>query len=181
MFFLRKSSLEQLPVAMSGVRMGERALQVGIADRSIAGAIAAKVGLSGSAAFAVTSEAKAAQARTAGANAGVLVDVHLTSLDTLPFGADAFDAVIVHTGDGSIPPVDEAGSVPLLREAHRVLRTGGRIMIIERRASGIAGLFQRRRRPLDSPATVASLTTAGFRAARPLAEREGYRFIEALK
>jgi hypothetical protein len=82
MFFLRKSSLEQLPVAMSGVRMGERALQVGIADRSIAGAIAAKVGLSGSAAFAVTSEAKAAQARTAGANAGVLVDVHLTSLDT---------------------------------------------------------------------------------------------------
>jgi hypothetical protein len=42
MFFLRKSSLEQLPVAMSGVRMGERALQVGIADRSIAGAIAAK-------------------------------------------------------------------------------------------------------------------------------------------
>ena len=49
MFFLRKSGLEQLPVAMSGVRMGERALQIGIDDRSLAGVIAAKVGLSGSA------------------------------------------------------------------------------------------------------------------------------------
>src|SRR5918993_5567672 len=105
MFFLRKSSLEQLPVAMSGVRMGERALQIGIDDRSVAGAIAAKVGLSGSAAFAVTSEGKAAQARTAGATAGLLVDVQLMSLDTLPFEASAFDVIVVHAGDGSLPPI----------------------------------------------------------------------------
>ena len=50
--------------------MGERALQIGIDDRSLAGAIAAKVGLSGHAAFAVASEGKAAQARSAGAIGG---------------------------------------------------------------------------------------------------------------
>src|SRR6188474_3391853 len=103
MFFLRKSNLERLPVAMSGVRMGERALQIGIDDRSLAGAIAAKVGLSGHAAFAVASDDKAAQARNAGAAAGVLVDVQASTLDTLPFAADAFDVVVVHAGDRSLP------------------------------------------------------------------------------
>ena len=38
MFFLRKSTQEALPVAMSGVRMGERALQIGIDDPAVAGA-----------------------------------------------------------------------------------------------------------------------------------------------
>ena len=35
MFFLRKSTLERLPVVMSGVRMGERALPIGIADPAL--------------------------------------------------------------------------------------------------------------------------------------------------
>jgi SAM-dependent methyltransferase len=180
MFFLRKSSLEQLPVAMSGVRMGERALQIGIADRSVAGAIAAKVGLSGTAAFAVTSEAKAAQARRAAASAGVLVDVQVTP-DSLPFAPDAFDAIIVHAGDRSLPPLGDAPGVALLREGYRVLRTGGRILIIEGGSRGITALLRPRPRGLDPAATVAALTTAGFRGARPLADREGYRFAEALK
>ena len=85
MFFLRKSNLERLPVAMSGVRMGERALQIGIDDRSLAGAIAAKVGLSGHAALAVADEGKAAHARSAGETAGVLVDVQVTPFAPLPF------------------------------------------------------------------------------------------------
>ena len=84
MFFLRKSSVERLPLAMCGVRMGERALQIGIDDPSLAGAIAAKVGLSGHAAIAVSDERTAAKARAAGATAGVLVDVHVTPLDSLP-------------------------------------------------------------------------------------------------
>ena len=181
MFFLRKSSLEQLPVAMSGVRMGERALQIGVDDRTLAGAIAAKVGLSGTAAFAVTSEGKAAHARRAGEAAGVLVDVQTTSLPTLPFAADAFDVVIVHAGDSSIPALGDAAGVPTLREAHRVLRGGGRVLIIEGGPRGITGWLRPRVRPLDPAATVAALSTAGFRAARPLAEREGYRFTEGLK
>jgi SAM-dependent methyltransferase len=181
MFFLRKSSLERLPVAMSGVRMGERALQIGIDDRSLAGAIATKVGLSGHAAFAVTNEGQAAHARRAGQAAGVLVDVQTTSLPTLPFAAEAFDVVVVHAGDRSIPAVGDSAGVPTLREAHRVLRSGGRLLIIEGGPRGITRWVRPRARLLDPAATVAALSTAGFRAARPLAEREGYRFTEGLK
>ena len=181
MFFLRKSGLERLPVAMSGVRMGERALQIGIDDRSLAGTIAAKVGLSGHAAIAVTSDRKAEQARAAGAAVGILVDVQVTPLDRLPFAADAFDAIVVHAADGSLPLLEDSAGVALLREGHRVLRGGGRVIIIEGGPRGIAGLLRPRRRLLEPAATVAAMTTAGFRAARPLAAREGYRFTEALK
>ena len=181
MFFLRKSNLERLPVAMSGVRMGERALQIGIDDRSLAGAIAAKVGLSGHAAVAVANEDKAAHARSAGEAAGVLVEVEVTTFAPLPFEGDAFDVVVVHAGDASLPVLTDPTGAPLLREAHRVLRPGGRILIIEGGPRGISSMLRPRTQRLDQAATVAALGAAGFRATRPIAEREGYRFTEGLR
>ena len=82
MFFLRKSTLERLPVAMTGVRMGERALQMGIEDPSLVGAIAAKVGLSGHAVIVVRDEREAARARSAAEKAGALVDVQVRRTPT---------------------------------------------------------------------------------------------------
>jgi ubiquinone/menaquinone biosynthesis C-methylase UbiE len=182
MFFLRKSSLELLPVAMSGVRMGERALQIAIDDASLAGAIAAKVGLSGTAAIAVADDASAAKAREGAAKAGALVDVHVAPLQTLPFADNAFDAVVVHAMGGLLTAMDEAMRVATLREANRVLRSGGRVVIIETGArGGLRGLIGGGAAPGDPKATVAALTTAGFRGARVLAEREGYRFVEGMK
>src|SRR5262245_54093595 len=96
MFFLRKSSLERLPVVMSGVRMGERALQIGVDDPTLVGSIAAKVGLSGHAAIVVGQERHAATARAAAAKSGALADVQVASLDALPFDDKAFDVVVVH-------------------------------------------------------------------------------------
>ena len=69
--FLRKSRIEPLPVTMSAVRMGERVLQIGVDDPALASAIAAKVGLSGNAAIAVTDDRDAARAHGAAAHAGV--------------------------------------------------------------------------------------------------------------
>ena len=131
MFFLRKSNLERLPVAMSGVRMGERALQIGIDDPSIAGAIAAKVGLSGHAVIAVNDDHTAAKARAAAAAVGVLVDVHVTPFDSLPFPGDSFDAIILHAGAAALQPLEGTAAVAILREGHRVLRTGGRMLVLE--------------------------------------------------
>lgn len=181
MFFLRKSSLELLPVAMSGVRMGERALQIGIDDSALAGAIAAKVGLSGHAAIAVADERSATKARDAAHNAGALVDVQITTLPSLPFGDASFDAVVIHDGGGLLSSMDQTTRTAMLREGCRVLRGGGRVVIIEAGArGGIRGLL--RSRPAgDATGAVAALTTAGFRGSRVLAEREGYRFIEGLK
>jgi ubiquinone/menaquinone biosynthesis C-methylase UbiE len=172
--FLRKTRIEPLPVTMSAVRMGERVLQIGVDDAAIAIAIAAKVGLSGNAAIAVTDERDAARAQRATANAGILVDVNVTPLDSLPFDSGAFDLVVVHARHGL------ASSHEAIREWHRVLRHGGRVMTIEGGpATGVAAMFKTQRAPEGN--VVAALEAGGFRPARLLAEREGYRFAEGIK
>jgi len=178
MFFLRKPNLERLPVAMSGVRMGERVLQIGVDDASLVGAIAAKVGLSGHAAIAVADERQAARARAGAAAAGALADVQTTTHATLPFADEAFDIVVLHAA--AVAQAFSAQGAPLLSDGHRVLRVGGRIVVIEGRGRGFLGRV-RSARTADPADALQALSTAGFRAARQLAEREGYRFLEALK
>jgi demethylmenaquinone methyltransferase/2-methoxy-6-polyprenyl-1,4-benzoquinol methylase len=179
MLFLRKSNLERLPVAMSGVRMGERVLQIGIDDPSLAGAIAAKVGLSGHAALAVSDASQEARARAGAARAGALVDVQVTQFDALPFADDSFDVAVLHAA-GLAPSVlaGQAG-VSLLGEVRRALRSGGRAIVIE--GGGPRGVLRRRTPPPAQSAMLATLESAGFTVVRLLAEREGHRFFEALK
>ena len=45
--WFRKSALESLPVAMSGVKLADRLLVIGASDPALAAALAAKVGLTG--------------------------------------------------------------------------------------------------------------------------------------
>ncbi len=180
-FSFRKSSLERLPVAMSGVRMGERALQIAIDDPALAGAIAAKVGLSGHAAIAVADEGGAARARESAAKAGALLDVQVSPLHSLPFADAAFDVAVIHAMSGLLASMDDSMRVATLRQVHRVLRSGGRVVIVEAGPrGGLRGLIGGTPAG-DAAGMVASLTTAGFRAARLLAEREGYRFVEGTK
>jgi SAM-dependent methyltransferase len=182
MFFLRKSALERLPVAMTGVRMGERALQLGIDDPSLVGAIAAKVGLSGHAAIVVRDEREAAKARSAAEKAGALVEVQVQPSTTMPFENDAFDVVVLHATRGGPGSFEDAASAGTVREARRVLRAAGRLVIVENGA-GPGGLSFLRSKPQlpDSAAIVQVMRAEGFRAVRVLAEHEGYRFSEGLK
>jgi len=182
MFFLRKSTLERLPVAMTGVRMGERALQLGIDDPSLVGAIAGKVGLSGHAAIVVRDEREAAKARSAAEKAGALVEVQVQSSATLPFENDSFDVIVLHAARGRPGSFEDAAATATVREAHRVLRAGGRLVIVENGA-GPGGLAFLRSKPKfpDSSTVVQGMGAAGFRAVRVLAEHEGYRFSEGLK
>lgn len=178
MFFLRKTTLERLPVAMSGVRMGERVLQIGVDEASLVGAIAAKVGLSGHAAIIVADDREAARARAAAAAAGALADIQTTHA-ALPFADEAFDVVVLHAGGLTHALADEPG-VALLGDSRRVLRGGGRILVIERRGRGLLARV-RGGRPADPGAALTAMASAGFKAARLLAEREGYRFLEAVR
>jgi ubiquinone/menaquinone biosynthesis C-methylase UbiE len=186
--FLRKTTLsrEPLPLTMSGVRMGERVLQIGVNDTRLAGALAAKTGLSGHAAIAVPDDERAARARHGATESGVLVDIHVTPLQTLPFPDDGFDAIVIHSADGLLASFDDALRVGVLRECHRVLRGGGRLIAIESAPrTGLTALLHASPKP--SPAYDASggaagaLRSAGFKPVRMLAEREGFRFTEGLK
>ncbi len=183
--FLRKSRIEPLPVTMSAVRMGERVLQIGVDDPAVASAIAAKVGLSGNAAIAVVDDRAAARAHGAAANAGVLVDVQVTPLSSLPFDSDAFDLVVVHSVHGFVSSLDAGARLAAMDEWRRVLRHGGRVMTIEAGpATGITSFI--RHAPANeayeaSGGVVGALAAAGFKPVRLLAEREGYRFAEGIK
>jgi len=182
--FLRKTAggRDPLPITMSGVRMGERVLQIGVDDPRMAGAIAAKVGLSGHAAIAVPDDTAAKRAQSGAAEAGGLLDVQVTNLDALPFETDSFDAVVIHNVGPLLATLGHRiGSA--LAESLRVLRSGGRIIVIEGGTpAGLTAMFGGAKNAGDDGAgTMSALQAAGFKPVRLLADREGLRFVEGLK
>jgi SAM-dependent methyltransferase len=185
--FLRKQARrEPIPVTMSGIRMGERLLQVGVDDPAVAGALAAKVGLSGSAAAVAADATGAEKARASAAEAGVLMDVQTSSLHALPHADDAFDVVVIHSVGGLLPRLDVDTRAALARESRRVLRPGGRLVVIEPgTARGMSAMLGRAARPdpdySAGGGTLALLEAAGFRPVRVVGDVDGFTFIEGLK
>jgi hypothetical protein len=172
---------EPLPVTMTGVRMGERVLQIGITDSALTGALAAKPGLSGHAAIVVAIDAAADRARRAGEEAGVLVDIQVTALDAFTHDGPPFDAVIVHAGDSGVIALSAEGRIAMLTRCWGALRAGGRVVTIENLPkSGLAGLLGRSA-PLPTADWMEHARAAGFHLARVLGEGEGFRFVEGLK
>src|SRR5262245_44791719 len=126
--FLKRDNPHTLVVGMTGVKMGDRLLQIGCAHGGRLGAVAAKVGLSGRAVAVVPDNVSAARAQKGAESAGVLVEVQVAPTSTLPLEDAAFDvAVIDDTGGlfGTMAADDRARAV---REIVRVLRPGGRVV-----------------------------------------------------
>ncbi len=172
-----------LAVAMAGVRMGERLLAVGGGTPGMFAALAAKVGLTGRACAVAGAEQVAEGLRQAAAREGVLVEVTTAPLPTLPFDADAFDLVLVDA-TGGMPGLPAGQWAACLAEARRVLRVGGRSILVERTArTGLGALFGGAvpAPPLSAGDAEAAFRTAGFSPVRTLAEREGLLFVEGLK
>jgi ubiquinone/menaquinone biosynthesis C-methylase UbiE len=184
--FLRKPTVERdpLPVTMSGVRLGERVLQiVGTGDARLAALIAAKVGMTGTAVIVVRDDRAAARANSAVADTGAVADVHVGA-PPLPFDAAAFDVAVTHEAERGM--TSSAERVEWLQECRRLLRDGGRIVAIETTTSrGLRALLPGGHAPdradRQSGSAAIALQAAGFSTVRMLAEREGYRFIEGFK
>jgi ubiquinone/menaquinone biosynthesis C-methylase UbiE len=186
LFSFRRLDIDPLAVAMAGVKLGERLLQIGVDDATLAGQLAAKTGLSGSASHVVASDADAVRVNRGVKKAGVLVEVRVAPLDRLPFGDDAFDLVVIHSAAGQLASATADVRAALLGETLRVLRAGGRLVTIEAgTASGLGAML--RSAPAAQAAydagggTAAGLRAAGFGAVRDLGDREGLKFFEGLK
>lgn len=175
----RARQMDPLHVTMTGVRMGERFVQIGSDDPALLGGLASKVGLSGASGVAVFEEADAERARKVGARIGALIDVRVVSPDQVAFETASTDLVVVDDTRGSFARMPEAARRSVLSEARRMLRDGGRIEIVERVA--LTGLLGGAVTRPEGYSVEALLAEAGFRPVRLLAEKGGIRFVEGMK
>jgi SAM-dependent methyltransferase len=169
-----------LVVGMAGVKMGDRIAQIGCAHGGRLGAIASKVGLSGRAVAIVDDDAAATRARKGAADAGVLVEVEIAPPTRLPVEDGAFDLAVVDDTGGLLTAMSAEDRAATGRELRRILRPGGRAMVIGAiPREGVGALFRPRSEPSFDAAP--SLTSDGFKSVRVLAERDGLRFVEGIK
>jgi ubiquinone/menaquinone biosynthesis C-methylase UbiE len=183
--FARRETPFQLVVGMTGVKLGDRVIHVGCAHGGRLAAIAAKVGLSGRALAVVPDEPSAARAQKASANAGVLIEVETAPPTKLPVDEGTFDLAVLDDTGGLFSTMRAEDRVRTVRELARVLRPGGRAMIIGVTPRQGLGALLSRAQSGPSLAAAGEATRAleadGFRAARTLAEREGLVFVEGIK
>jgi hypothetical protein len=171
--------MDPLHVTMTGVRMGERFLQIGCDDRSLLAGLAAKVGLSGACAVIAFDEVAADRARSVGVKVGALIEVRVVDPAAFTVEAGGVDMVVVDDTRGTFARLRDTERATALAEARRAVRDGGRIEVVERVAvTGLLGGHVTRPQGYD---VEADLAAAGFKPVRLLAEKEGIRFVEGLK
>lgn len=177
-----------LAIAMTGVNLGDRLLQIGCSDASLLGAIGSKVGLSGRVCAIVPDDTHADRAKRAAEKSGFLLELETGNLGHFPFEDGAFNLVVVDNQDGLLSSMRPEQRVATLREAFRTLAPRGRIVVIERGArGGLGALFgTAATTPADphyksSGGALVALEAEGFRAARLLAERDGLSFFEGVR
>lgn len=177
--FRKATPEEPLIVSMSGARLGLRVLILVGDDVEIPIDVAAKVGLSGQTVALADADGAAARVTGRAERRGVLVETALVSIP-VPFADAAFDLVIA---DDRRQPVGSRMPPPLQAEARRVLRPGGRLVVLRpapRRWLHLSG-GAAQADPAGLAALKEQLASAGFRAVREIATRERTTFVEAAR
>lgn len=176
--FRRGEDPRAFALAMVGVKMADRLLQLGAGDGSLVAALATKVGLTGRACVVDPSEEGLARARAAAAREGVLIEYERSSFVGLPYEPDSFDVVVVNGVLADGPPESRVAIVSALG---RVLRSGGRCLIVDpARRGGLARLLSSSPPSDPSYQPEELLRAGGFKAVRTLGEGNGQRFFEGV-
>jgi len=179
--WLRKDSSEPLTVAMTGVKLGNRVLIVGVSDTALIAALGIKAGLTGRTCIVDSGEREVTRAAAVVEREGALVESAVSPLTTMPYEAASFDVAVLRDVLGSAPAEERPA---IAAEAERVIRPGGRCLVIETAAkAGLGGLVSR---PINAGfhaggGAAPLLSGAGFAAVRTLAERAGLTFTEGVK
>ena len=179
--FKKSGGPHDLEVSMAGLKLGSSVLQTGSGDGTLIAALAGVVGLSGYACAVVEDQSQAKAFGRAAAAAGVLVKVEVARLSSPPYDTNSFDLVVVKNTLGQMRQNDR---VICLQQAHRVLRVGGRCLVIEQSMRGGLGALLSKQ-SLDPQyargGAQSALQAEGFQGVRLLAERGGMSFTEGTK
>ena len=170
-----------LEVSMAGLKLGSSVLQLDGGDGELIAAMASVVGLSGQASAVVQNQGDVEVFTKAAAKAGVLVEVEVAPLTSLPYNDSSFDVVVVRDVLGQMGQNDRVISIQQIR---RVLRSGGRCLVMDRSMrGGLGALFSRQAldRQYTAGGALSALKAEGFRGVRVLSERDGLRFTEGTK
>ncbi len=175
LWFKRESSPHQTALAMIGARPGDAVLVLGSRDPALAAAVGVVTGLNGR--TLVVDRDSTAQSRLALAarDAGALLEFEDAPVTALPIEAGTFDVAVV---DVRLSTKSDADQFATIAGAFRVVRTGGRVIVIEGSKRG--GMFAKRDKTpaLAGEKVTALLQAAGGRAVRQLAEVEGVTYFE---
>lgn len=178
-WFRKTQPTEPLAVTMAGVKRGDRFLAVGVRDPGLIAVLAAKAGLTGRACAVDADADRVKQAAGAIERDGVLAEVTRAPFGRLPFDDASFDVAVIRdllmTLTADVRPRSVA-------EVLRVLRPGGRVLVIEPAPrAGIGALLSRRTRDPTYAGPTKALSNKGFAAVRVLAERDGTLYVEGVK
>lgn len=179
--WFRPTALDPLSVSMAGAKLGDRVLVLGCSDPHLIAALAAKTGLTGRACAVDESPELATEAGRIALREGALVETSSATPSALAFEGDSFDLVILRDVLGTR---DRESLEKVVWETRRVLRPGGRCMVIDSLGrSGMAAVLGGKAAPATNDASelIEIFKNQGFVAVRTLAERDRLRFIEAIK
>jgi ubiquinone/menaquinone biosynthesis C-methylase UbiE len=178
-WFRKGAPTEPLAVTMAGVKMGDRFLAVGVRDPVLIAALAIKTGLTGTACAVDADGDRVKQAAIAIERQGALAEVTCAPFGMLPYADASFDVVVIRDLLMTLTTGVRSRSVS---EVLRVLRPGGRVIVIEPALrGGIGALLKRQAVDPSYPGAVKALTDGGFAAVRELAEGEGTLYVEGIK
>ena len=183
LFRLKKTGgPRDLELSMAGLKLGKSVLQVYGSDYGLITALAKVVGLSGQACAVAKTQPDAEAFERGAADAGVLVDIKVAELAVLPYDNDLFDLVVIKQVLGRLTQNDRA---LCLQQALRVLKAGGRCLVVDPAMRGGLGAILSRQsldpRYVESGGAQRALEHEGFQGIRLLAERDGLRFVEGTK
>jgi ubiquinone/menaquinone biosynthesis C-methylase UbiE len=174
-WFRKGLSPHQTALAMVGVKNADQVVVVGAADADLPAQLALITGLNGQTLVVDRAEARA-RVEAAAARAGALVEFAEAPPTALPVAAASADVLVMAFGLGSLGSDARHAAV---EEAMRVLRPGGRTIVIEGIRSARAAIPAEQ--AVEAAEVLARLNGAGGKAVRLLATVNGRTYFEARK
>jgi ubiquinone/menaquinone biosynthesis C-methylase UbiE len=176
----RTSSKEPLAVTMAGVKLGQRLLAVGTREPKLIAQLAVKSGLTGRACIVDADEERLTSAASAIEREGALVETTRAPYGMWPLEENSFDIAVI---PDLLPSLTPDVRVRCITEVLRVLRPGGRVIVIERAPRGglVGALMGGARIAPAYAGPIETLRGNGFAAVRELAETDGVTYVEGIK